>query len=122
MSNKKILVVEDNPVNLKTIVSVLEKAGYTVISAMTGEEGLKLALEKIPDLFLLDIDLPGMNGYELGEALRNFPETRDVPQCYVTSLLDKEEERELDHKLVGHFFFAKPFNSKDLLTEISKWI
>ena len=69
MSIGRILVVEDNPLNLKLVRDVLQVAGYEVVEATTGEQGIVLAIEGRPDLILLDLQLPGIDG---SEALRSF--------------------------------------------------
>jgi len=122
MNKKKILVVEDNEVNLRTLEATLIKAGYSVICCKDGAESIDVAKKELPDMILLDFNLPGKKGFEVGEILKNYPETRDIPICFITGLLDKEDEVKLKHNLLGNFFFSKPHNTKDLLAEIEKRI
>jgi len=122
MNKKRILVVEDNEVNMKTLVSILKKTGYEVICTENGEEAIEIAKNEEPDLILLDINIPGKNGFEVVETLRSFPETKNIPVCFITGLLDKEEEEKLEHLLLGNFFFSKPFDTERLLEEIKKRI
>jgi two-component system cell cycle response regulator DivK len=79
-----ILIVEDNERNLKLVRDVLQVKGYATIEALTGEDGIKLALEKKPDLVLMDIHLPGMNGIEALSVLRANPATVAIPVIAVT--------------------------------------
>jgi two-component system, cell cycle response regulator DivK len=82
---KKILIVEDNEQNLYLTTFLLEKQGYDVIQARNGQEGLNVAAAERPDLILLDIQLPVMDGYEVARRLRHPEETRSIPIVAVTS-------------------------------------
>ena len=73
-----ILIVEDNDKNLKLVRDVLQVKGYQTLEAGTGEDGVKLAREKKPDLILMDIQLPGMSGIEALKALRKTPATAGI--------------------------------------------
>ena len=89
-----ILIIEDNPQNLYMMRFLLEKNGCTVIAAKNGPEGIEKARKHRPRLILLDIQLPGMDGYDVAEALKNHPETLDLPIIAVTSYAmsgDKEK-------------------------------
>jgi two-component system cell cycle response regulator DivK len=84
MSQSRILVVEDNPKNLKLVRDLLTYSGYEVIEATSGEEGVRLALEESPDLILMDLQLPGIDG---AEALRRIrvSENNQIPVVAVTA-------------------------------------
>lgn len=118
MPGNKILVVDDE----KDILTVLEKrlsgAGYFVIKADNGEDALRLAKDERPDLVLLDIVMPDMDGAQVAEALRNNPITKDIPIVFLTCLFTKEDEKMQGHKMGGNFFVAKPYNPQELLEEI----
>jgi CheY-like chemotaxis protein len=86
MTGPRILVVEDNPLNLKLVRDVLEYAGYEVVDAGTGEEGLELAARLRPDLVLMDLQLPGMDGTEALRRLRDGVLDPGVPVAAVTAL------------------------------------
>jgi DNA-binding response OmpR family regulator len=88
---KKILLIEDERLLLEMYVSRLEKAGFEILSAEDGDMGLKIAQEKIPDLILLDIVMPGMSGYDVLKELKTNPSTKDIP-VIVFSNLGQEEE------------------------------
>ena len=83
---KTILFVEDEAASQKSLGFALKKEGYTVISALDGESGLRLAKSEKPDLILLDLILPKMDGFEVLEHLRNDDATRDVPILILTNL------------------------------------
>lgn len=85
MTTKKILIVEDNEQNLYLETFLLEKQGYDVIQARNGKEGLDTAAADRPDLILLDIQLPVMDGYEVARKLKQGQETQSIPIIAVTS-------------------------------------
>jgi two-component system cell cycle response regulator DivK len=86
MTGARILVVEDNALNLKLVRDVLEYAGYEVVDAQSGEEGLEVAARVSPDLVLMDLQLPGMGGAEALQRLRNGVLAPGVPVAAVTAL------------------------------------
>lgn len=91
MNTARILVVEDNPLNLKLVRDVLEFAGYEVVDAGTGEEGLQVAGRRPPDLVLLDLQLPGIDGMETLRRLRAEVLDAQVPVVAVTALAMAED-------------------------------
>jgi CheY-like chemotaxis protein len=91
--SRRILVVEDNPLNLKLVRDVLRVAGYDVIEAQSGEEGLRMAREDPPDLVLMDLQLPGIDGTETLRRLREGTLGPDVPVVAVTALAMAEDKK-----------------------------
>jgi two-component system cell cycle response regulator DivK len=91
----KILVVEDNATNLKLAVLLLETAGHTVISAADAEVGLTMARDDQPDLILMDIQLPGMDGLEATALLKGDMVTRHIPVIALTALAMKGDEERI---------------------------
>jgi len=85
MRQKKILVVEDNEQNLYLITFLLEKEQFSVVQARNGQEGLEMATSEQPDLILLDIQLPMMDGYEVARRLKESRDTQSIPIVAVTS-------------------------------------
>ena len=81
----RILIVEDNPDNMMLTVLLLESAGHTVLSAIDAEAGLTLARIELPNLILMDIQLPGLNGLDLTRNLRQDPRTKDIPIIAITA-------------------------------------
>ncbi len=114
-----VLVVEDDPDNLFTLKSVLEKR-FTVLSAMDGEEGLRMALEEVPDLILLDIALPQMSGFTVVEKLRDDENTRDIPVIAITAL-SMEGDRERILNAGCDDYISKPYEIETLMNTIDKW-
>src|SRR5215210_6384429 len=88
----KILIVEDNPANLKLAVFLLESVGHSVISATNAEAGLTLARDEQPQLILMDIQLPGMDGLEATALLKRDDATRHIPVIALTALAMKGDE------------------------------
>ena len=105
----KVLVVEDHPANMKLAVLLVQKAGHQAISAMDAEEGIAAARREIPDLILMDIQLPGMDGIAATGILRQDPATRDIKILAVTSFAMKGDEEKI---LASGFdgYIAKPIN------------
>jgi two-component system, cell cycle response regulator DivK len=104
-----ILVVEDNERNLKLLRDVLDYAGYDVRVARTAEDGITLALSEPPDLVLMDLQLPGMDGMEALRRLRESPRTADIPVVAVTAQAMKHDrERALEAGFDG--YIEKPIS------------
>jgi two-component system, cell cycle response regulator DivK len=91
MTPRRILVVEDNPLNLKLVRDVLGFAGYDVVEATSGEEGLRMAEKDPPDLVLMDLQLPGIDGTETLHRLRQGAQGRAVPVIAVTAFAMPED-------------------------------
>ena len=112
-----ILIVEDNPANMTLAVHVLESAGHTVLTATDAEVGLKLARTELPNLILMDIQLPGMDGLEATAQLKGDAATQAIPVIALTALAMKgDEERILADGCDG--YIAKPLDYKDFLATI----
>jgi len=97
VTDRRILVVEDNERNLKLVRDVLQFAGYEVVEARSGEQGVALAKECPPDLVLMDLQLPRMDGTAALRLLRESPLTREVPVIAVTAFAMKEDRDRAFH-------------------------
>jgi two-component system cell cycle response regulator DivK len=113
-----ILVVEDNPANLKLVLFLLEHAGHSVISATDAEAGLSLARERHPDLILMDIQLPGMDGLTAIEILKNEDATRAIPVIAVTALAMKGDEARI-RDAGCDAYIAKPIRYQEVLDTVA---
>ena len=112
-----ILIIEDNPTNMKLSSFVLESADYTVITAMDAEIGLTLAREGQPDLILMDIQLPGMDGLEATALLKADEATRRIPVIALTALAMKGDEERI--RAAGcDGYICKPLDYKNLLAVV----
>lgn len=115
--NAVILVVEDNALNLKLVRDVLTYAGYDVREARTAEAAIDLAIAQPPDLVLMDIDLPGIDGMEALRRLRHDPRTKTVPVAAVTALaMAADRERVMRAGFDG--FLEKPISVRDLPAQV----
>jgi two-component system cell cycle response regulator DivK len=114
----KILVVEDNPDNMMLTVMLLHSAGHTVLSAIDAEAGLTLARDGLPDLILMDVHLPGMDGLEATVMLKRDEATRAIPVVALTALAMKGDEERI--RAAGcDGYIAKPMRSKEFLAAIA---
>jgi two-component system cell cycle response regulator DivK len=112
-----ILIVEDNEKNLKLVRDVLQVKGYATIEAGTAEDGIGLALEHKPDLILMDIHLPGMNGIEALGVLRANPATASIPVIAVTASV-MQQDRKLITDAGFDAYVGKPINLKEFLEAV----
>ena len=114
----RLLVVEDNPTNMKLAIMLLETAGHSVISAKDAEAGLTLARDERPDLILMDVQLPGMDGLAATALLKADDATRAIPVIALTALAMKGDEERI--RAAGcDGYIAKPLAYKNLLAIIS---
>ncbi|MEN2789294.1 EAL domain-containing protein [Sphingomonas oligophenolica] len=115
--SRTVLIVDDNPVNLAVVVDHLEDHGFEVTVAQGGEEALKRAAFGQPDLILLDVMMPGIDGFETCRRLKADPATRDIPVIFMTALSD------IDDKVAGFEaggidYVSKPFQIEELLARV----
>ena len=120
MEQKKILIVDDEEDVLSLLKIRLTAKGYFVITATNGKDALMLANSKHPDIIVLDILMPGMDGPEIATRLKESPGTRDIPVMFLTCLYAKAEESESGHLVGDRLIFAKPFDSEELADTIEK--
>ena len=114
MSAKTILYVEDNELNRKIVRDLLKRTSYGLIEATDGEAGVAAALEKRPDLILMDIQLPKISGIEATHRLRGEPATAATPIIALTSFaLSGDEQKARDAGATA--YLAKPYSPKELL-------
>ena len=119
MSAPLVLIVEDNARNAKLLRDVLQAVGYRTIDTASAEEGLAVAQRQRPDLILMDIQLPGMDGKQALRALRSDPGTATIPVMAVTaSVLPLERQDILAHGFDG--FQEKPLSVHSLLAEVRR--
>jgi two-component system cell cycle response regulator DivK len=115
--SRRILAVEDHPINRRILRDLLSSAGYEVIEAATGEEGVSLAERERPDLILMDIQLPDLDGYEATRRIKANPEARHIPIIAVTSYALSGDEAKA-FAAGCDAYVAKPFNPRQLLEKI----
>ena len=118
--SSRILVVEDNPRNLKLMRDVLEHAGYEVVEAATGEDGVGLAATCAPDLVLMDLQLPGIDGFEALHQLRR-ADGAGVPVVAVTAFAMRED---MDRAMAAGFdgYLEKPISVRALPAQVRSFL
>ena len=118
MANELILIVEDNDKNMKLARDILQVKGYRTIEAESAEAGVPLATAQKPDLVLMDIHLPGMNGIEALKRLRASPETDRIPVLAFTASVMPQDRKEI---MSAGFdgFVSKPINLKEFIASIA---
>ena len=112
-----VLIVEDNDKNLKLVRDVLQAKGYETVEATCAEDGLVLARERHPQLVLMDIQLPGMNGIEALRVLRAEPGTSAIPVAAVTASVMQQDRRHITEAGFDAYI-AKPINLKEFLATV----
>ena len=90
LNSAKILAVDDRPMNLAVLTELLSSAGYTVTVAMSGEQAIQCLCSFVPDLILLDIQMPGLDGFETCEKIKANPKTTHIPIIFITASSDTE--------------------------------
>jgi len=117
----KILLIEDNEQNRYLTTFLLEKNGYQVVAAEDGPTGVALAAKIRPDAILLDIQLPGMDGYSVAKALRECPSLDDVPIVAVTSYaMAGDREKALGSGCDG--YLEKPINPETFVSQVESYL
>jgi DNA-binding response OmpR family regulator len=117
---KKILFIEDESALQKTFGDFLEKEGFELISALDGETGLKLAEKEIPDLILLDLILPKMEGIEVLKKIRESPKTKDIPVIVLTNVDDFEKLEKTLELGVKAYLVKTDFTLEEVLQKIKE--
>jgi CheY-like chemotaxis protein len=121
MSKPIILIVEDNFDNMALLKLLLEREDYHILSARNGEEGLNIVQSKIPDLIVLDLDMPIVNGWEVLVTLKSNPKYQEIPILVVTAhLLSGEHTKVM--KAGANGYIAKPFKVSTFISEIKKLV
>jgi len=112
-----ILVVDDNPTNLSVLTQALKSAGFKVRVATDGERALKQAEYALPDLILLDVMMPGINGFETCVKLKSNPKTQEIPVIFITAL-DESVDKVKGLSLGAVDYITKPFQQEEVLARV----
>ena len=113
----RVLIVDDSPTEIFKISQILNKSGYDVLTAESGEKGVELAKKELPDVVLMDIVMPGLNGFQATRQLSRDPETSGIPVIIVTTK-DQETDRLWGQRQGAKGYLTKPVDSKGLLKAI----
>lgn len=116
-----VLVIEDNPSNMKLVENMLEMSGYSVLKAGDAETGLNIAMERIPDIIIMDIQLPGMDGLTATGLLKKDGTTSHIPVIAITSFAMKGDENRI--KDAGcDSYIPKPFDYREFLGVVESFL
>ncbi|MCX7513778.1 response regulator [Frateuria hangzhouensis] len=114
----KILIIDDSPTDVRVFTTLLERAGYAVAAVSTAEEGIERVRAELPDLVIMDVIMPGMNGFQATRTLTRDPATSNVPIVMITTK-SMETDRVWGLRQGARAFITKPVNEKELLTCIN---
>ena len=117
MSNGLILVIEDEEALRKNISEIIEHYGFRVISASTGEEGVKLAEESIPDIIISDIMLPGIDGFEMFARVKQLPQLKQTAFIFLTAKSTRSDAR-AGMNMGADDYLTKPFTKEELINSV----
>ena len=119
MAEKKILVAEDSPTQLKMTVSALRDPGHTILTAMDGEEALRKVFAEKPDLVILDVVMPKMDGFQVCRKLKSSAETQSIPVIILTNKNQKADEF-WGKKQGADIYLTKPLDENKLRAAVAK--
>lgn len=114
---KKIMIVDDSPVDIKNLQRILQDAGHTVVAVTSGLEALDKAKSDNPDLILMDVNMPGLDGFATTRKLQQGPETKNIPVIFVTSK-DQKVDRVFAQMLGAKGYVTKPYSAEQILAAI----
>ena len=116
-----VLVIDDDPMNLNLIRIVLQKGNYAVFEAKNAESGIKIARRHHPDIILMDIQLPGMDGLEATRLIKSDPELKDIPVAALTAFaMQREIEQTYEAVFVGHI--SKPIDVHSFVDTMENFV
>lgn len=118
MTINKVLLVDDSPTDLANIRSIVSDAGYSVITASSGNEAVKVAKSEMPDLIFMDIVMDGADGYDACREISQDGSTKDIPVVFVTSK-NQKADRVWAELQGGKAFITKPYTPDQILDQIS---
>lgn len=123
---KKILLIDDDPDFVEAVKVIVEKGGYEVRVAYDGQEGLEAVAEEKPDLIVLDVMMPVMNGHETCARLKKDKETAEIPVILLTAVADRVTTSTYTHRDMleseAEDYMPKPVEPKELLELIKNWL
>lgn len=120
--NKVVIGVDDSVANLEFLKLTLVAAGYSFVGVESGSECLTLVLRVSPRLVLLDVQMPGLDGFETCRRLRALPEIRTVPIAFLTGSSKTREDVRKGMSVGGNDFIVKPFDPVQLLERVKHWV
>ena len=121
MDKKRILIVDDEPDLVETLEVRLRQEDYECLTAHNGHKGLELARTEKPDLVILDIMLPGMDGYKVARLLKFQKELKHIP-IIMLSARDRDEDRLMGEQTGANYYITKPFSVDKLVTKVKTFL
>ena len=119
MQGKKVLIVDDEATSRKMVEVALESLEYDLLFAADGKAALKAARDHLPDLILMDVELPGMNGYEAARRIRQQELTRDIPIVIITSRAGVRHQEKAT-SLGANDYLVKPYHEQELVDRVER--
>jgi len=121
MKSKTVLIIEDNELNMKLVRSMLQLAHYEIVEAQNAEDGIKLAREHLPNLILMDIQLPGIDGLDATGIIKKDRKLAHIPIVALTSYaMQGDEEKAISAGCTG--YIAKPIDTRNFLDILSQYL
>ncbi len=114
---KKVLIVDDSPVDTQNLVRIFSDAGWSVISVTNGSEAVAKAKVELPDLIMMDVNMPGLDGFSAARQITSNPETKGIPVVFVTSK-DQKADRIFAQMLGAKGYVTKPYTPSQILSTI----
>ena len=121
MSERKILYIEDNEYNRKIVRQLVSHTPYQLVEAVDGESGVTVAQQELPDLILMDVQLPRMSGLDATRALKGDPRTRHIPIIVITSFA-LSGDREKAAEAGADSYLAKPYSPRELMALVRQYL
>ena len=118
---KKILIVDDEQDIVESLKFVLESSGFTCYTAFNGEDGLKLAKELVPDLIILDVMMPKINGYKISRLLKYDAKYKNIPILMVTAR-SQEEDKLIGEETGADEYITKPFELDEVVKKVDQYL
>jgi len=118
---KKILIVDDEQDIVETLAFMLKQKGFECVCAYDGEEGLKMAKENKPDLIILDVMMPKMNGYKICRLLKYDAKYKSIPIIMVTAR-SQDDDKTIGEETGANEYITKPFEFTEVIEKIEKWL
>jgi len=118
----KILIVDDDEKMITLYRDILSKEGFNVLTSTNGKDGLKLAIQEVPSLILLDVMMPEISGTDVIDSLMRNERTRNIPVIFLTSLVTEEEVFDSKGEIGGRLYISKSAGKKELLRRIREVI
>ncbi len=117
----KILIVDDSPTEIHILSGIVEKLGHEIVTASNGEEGIEVTGQEKPDLILMDVVMPGMNGFQATRHISKNPETSDIPIILVTTK-DQETDKVWGLRQGARDYITKPVDESLLSSKINEFL